>query len=440
MVVSLPLSPDLTLPAKQGNMIPMYLKGSNWSMNRRRQSYNPWRIIILLALIGVFVYINQVVIPVTPPLFIPTPTPTRDPETYISEARALADQARYVQAVDAYKLAVQTNAQNPIPFIELARIQIYIGQYEEAEVNAANALLLSPNNSMAYALRGWALGMAGRYAEGIAALDSAIELDPNNAVAYAYLSEILIRQKQANLGDLNTLDRAIEASRKAEALAPESLETLRARGFVLFDTANYQEALEKFEKAVEINPNLFDLYLALGLSYRNTGDNGKAIQAFNKASTLNPTDPLSYTYISRTYLNEGELNRAIQFAQKAVEYDPEDPFLHGNLGYILFRNKQYLDAEPELRLAIQGGMTATGVEVKGMPLDYGRVAEFYAKFTITLARLNKCDEVVQLAQIIQLGIANDENAVYDANFALDICKENLKNPPKLPTAEPTATP
>ena len=48
-------------------------------MNRRRKPFNPWRILLLLILIGAALYVNQVVVPATPPLFIPTPTPTLPP-------------------------------------------------------------------------------------------------------------------------------------------------------------------------------------------------------------------------------------------------------------------------------------------------------------------------------------------------------------------------
>ena len=53
----------------------MYLRGSKWNMRRkRRKRSSPGRIIVLLLLIAAVVYVNQVIVPVTPPLFIPTPT------------------------------------------------------------------------------------------------------------------------------------------------------------------------------------------------------------------------------------------------------------------------------------------------------------------------------------------------------------------------------
>ena len=47
----------------------MYLKGSKWSMNRRRQHFNWFRIAVLTLLIAAGLYLDRVVIPAAPALF-----------------------------------------------------------------------------------------------------------------------------------------------------------------------------------------------------------------------------------------------------------------------------------------------------------------------------------------------------------------------------------
>src|SRR5512146_2683863 len=64
----------------------MYLKGSRWSMNKRRQHFNWFRIIVLTLLIAAGLYLDRFVIPAAPSLFEPTPTATRPPESYLTEA------------------------------------------------------------------------------------------------------------------------------------------------------------------------------------------------------------------------------------------------------------------------------------------------------------------------------------------------------------------
>jgi len=64
----------------------MYLKGSKWSMNKRRRRSNPWLIAFLVIAIGFLVYLNIYVIPIVQPPFVPTATSTRNPQSFAEEA------------------------------------------------------------------------------------------------------------------------------------------------------------------------------------------------------------------------------------------------------------------------------------------------------------------------------------------------------------------
>lgn len=407
---------------------------------RRRRRIKPWRILILVVLIVGVLYVNQVIVPTTPPLFIPTPTATRSPETYISEGEGFLAEGKIGPAIQSFEKAIQADPKNPANFVTTARLQIYSGLYSQAATNAENALLLNASNSMAHALRGWALGFTGDYLQALGAIDRAIELDANNAAAYAYKAEILILQSQEGLGDLGTLDKAVEASRTAEVMAPNSLDAHRARGTVLEFTGNYEEAAREFEAAIAGNPNISDLHLALGRNYRYLQQYDKAVEEFNRANALNPPDPMPDTNISRTYATVGEYAKAIQYALQAVKDTPSDPYMHGNLGQMYYRNREYQSAADSLGLAVHGGLTEDGNEVEGLPLDYGRVAEYYYTYGLSLARLGECGEALQISQLLVQGVPNDETAVFNADAIIEICQEVADSPiaPQLPEA--TATP
>jgi hypothetical protein len=66
----------------------MYLSGSKWNVRRKRPRLNLWRILALVALIGVGVYVERFLVPTVPPLFVPTATPTRSPATFALEAES----------------------------------------------------------------------------------------------------------------------------------------------------------------------------------------------------------------------------------------------------------------------------------------------------------------------------------------------------------------
>jgi len=404
----------------------MYLKGSKWSLNKKRKRTKPWLILVLIAFVGAFFYIERTVLPTVDPLFVPTPTVTRDPRTFSAEAEALAKEGKIGQAIDAYKNAIMADPQNAANYVALARLQVLSGDLDDALINSENALLLNKNNSLAYAVRGWILGLQGEYQLGEASLKTALEIDPNSALANAYLAEILTLRVAEGKGLVGTIDEAAEASRRAQLLDPNSMETHRARGLVLEQTGNFDEAIAEYSAAIQINNKYSDLHLALGRTLLAIEDYTAAIVEFTQADALNPSDPLPDTYIARAYVKIGEYAKAIQYAQKAVADNPEDPFMYGNLGSMLYRNQQYSDAILALRMAIRGGTTEDGTIVRGLPLDYTmRIMEFYYTYGLALARLNQCGEAVQIAQTILQTVIDDETSTYNAREMINICQANL---------------
>ena len=158
---------------------------------RRRPNYFGWTVFGLVVLFGYF--FNQVYLPTQPNPFEATPTPTRSPESLVTEARALYEDGKLPRAIEAYQAAINASPEDPTLYIAIARVQVFAGQYEEAQSNAENALLLNSNNSMAYAVHAWALDFQeGKNDEALESIAKALELDPNNALAHAYYVEILV--------------------------------------------------------------------------------------------------------------------------------------------------------------------------------------------------------------------------------------------------------
>lgn len=418
----------------------MQIKGRRWNMRQPRRRSSPLKIIMLMAVIALLVYANIAVEPLSDTLFLPSPTPTTSPETFIAQAESLVSEGKYAEALQEYERAIMADPQNPAFYIAAARLHIYRGEYEEAIENASNAVLLNQSSSMGEALKGFALGMMGQYLEAEASLNRAIEMDPGNASAYAYLAIMLSEKTQQNEAVLGDLDRAIEASRKAESIAPAALETHWARGVVLENTQNNEEAVDQINQAVAINPNIADLHLILGRNYRALTQYEMAVEEYTRANALNPSSPLPEWYISRVYANIGEFGRAIQYAEQAVADSPEDPYLYGNLG-VMYRQSYELDkAVLMLKLAVRGGLTPEGVQVQGIPVDYGRPVEYYYNYGLSLADLGYCSEAVDIAQMLLQTMEDDEYAVINADIILEDCYQQMNDLQLSKLPEPTMIP
>jgi tetratricopeptide (TPR) repeat protein len=411
----------------------MYLRGSKWNMTRRtRKPSNPLFLIVLIAGIGGLFYISQAVVPTMTVPFIATPTATRSPESFLNEAEAFATQGKLTQAIESYQQAIISDPRNPSTYIALARVQLLAGLYEDALNNVDNALLLNPNNSMALAIKAWALNYMEDYLGAEAAIGQAIELDDNNALAYAINAEILLDQ-----GNYEDIETAIQLSRRAQELAPNALETHRIRGYVLFYTANYEDALAEYQAAIALNDKLWDLHYSLGAIYKAVGEYDLAVQEMLAAVALNPTNPDILTEISRTYAAVGQFGKAIQYAEQALSLDPASPRLHGNLGVMLFKSEEYSRAAGELALAVQGGTTADGTAVQGLPLSPGRVADdYYSIYALALTNLDRCAVAVPIMQLILSNIADDQVAYYNAVQGMEYCRKAVVTATPAPEATP----
>jgi tetratricopeptide (TPR) repeat protein len=404
----------------------MYLRGQKWSMARRqRKRSSPWRILLLLILIGVALYFNQVVVPATPALFMPTPTLTRSPESFVNEAEQLYNEGKLTQAIEAYQQAIIADPNNPTLYVTLARVQIFAGQYEDALTNAQNALLKNPNNPMAHAVQAYAESFLGNHLEAEGAVKRSLELDANNALAHAYYAEILI-----NKGDPEDFEKAATESRLAKELDPTLLEAHRARGLVLINAGqdNLDEAIEELKAAVAANDKIADLHLVLGFAYRVKGENDLAVDELLAAYALNPKDPNIPTEITFAYSNEGQFGKAAQYAEDAVKIAPTDPKLRGNLGVMFYKNNELDQAIQQLALAVHGGTAPDGAVVEGMPLAYDRSAEFYWFYGFALAKRNRCAEAVPVFQALLSGVSDYELAVENATAGLELCKAGIETP------------
>jgi len=131
---------------------------------------------------------------------------------------------------------------------------------------------------------------------------------------------------------------------------------------------------------------------------------------------------------------------ALPTGDYALRVDPSDPRLHGNLGVVYYKNEEYDNAITHLNLAVRGGMSDDGQPVEGLPLEYGRVEEYYWYYGFALARSNRCSEAVPLFQELLTGVPDDDIAVANAVEGMAVCQATIETPSPEPTLEATPTP
>lgn len=405
----------------------MYLSGSKWNTRKRRKRRsNPWRVAILLLLIAAVVYVERIVVPQTAPLFVVTPVPTRSPASIILEADSLFQAGKLQQAAAAYRQAIQADPEQADYYTQLARVQVYAGDYANAVTNASNAVLLEPNSAMANAVLGWALDFLAQsdpdsasISEAREKLERAVELDPSSPLVRAFYAEILIDD------DISAFELAREQAELAVQMDPNMVETQRAVGYVWERTGNYELAFEAYQSALRINPNLALLHISIGNMHFNLGQIELALQSYLRASTFAPEDVVPLRLIVQAYASAGEFGRASQYAQSAVDLKPEEARLHGDLGRMFYKNGDYPAAIESLSLAIHGGTYGDGAVVHGLPLDPGDplVVDVFSMYGLALARQSQCGLAIDIAQSLVTGVPDNEIAAANAQQILILCGE-----------------
>jgi tetratricopeptide (TPR) repeat protein len=343
--------------------------------------------------------------------------------------------------------AIRIQPEDPALYLSVARVQIFAGKYDEALVNAENSLLLNNNNSMAYAVRGWALTYKLDYTNADDSLKNALRLDDTNGQAHAYNAFLYGKMYANNEGPyVDPIQTAIDESNAAISLAPNSLEAHWARAYILTLTSsdNLEEAMNQYLLAININPNIAQIHLELGVTYRLLGVVDKALQEYTLANTYNPSDYLPELYSSRADISIGEYDKALQWAEKAVQDAPENPELIGNYGYMLFKKDQLAAANDQFALALDGGTTPAGLTVKPLsPITPDSwVSKYYYAYAISLSQTGRCGEVGPLTQKFLDYFRSDPYAAVNAQIAVDNCTESLltPSPPSVKTPGTTPTP
>ncbi|HKZ44407.1 MAG TPA: tetratricopeptide repeat protein [Anaerolineales bacterium] len=447
---------------------------------------------VFLILAGIWL-INQVEIGAIQRPFQPTFTPTRSTISYTSEGDASFTAGQLEEAISAYKEATNVDPDDIEVWVKLARIQVYssnlvttdaqrIQRLQDALESIDKAIVLAPDDSTVHATKAFVMDwlwsatlLAGQdpktmLAEAEQEATRALQLDGQNVLAMAYYAEIMVDQQKWSQAE-KIIIQAIERG-------PEIMDVHRVYAYVLESTSNYNQAIEEYQKAIEINPNLTFLYISVGANYRRLAFSStiplerddlydKALEYFAKAARLNTQlqilDPIPYISIAKTYSQKGDFFAAALNIKKALSFDISNADIHGQLGIIYFKSRNYEGSIPALKCAVQGCTAAescearfgrecaqgeTSSDVIGLPLSNSTVVYYYTYGSVlaalSLPQRNYCPEAVQVLKQVRADFSSDETIIGIVSAGEQICaslnQDLLQTPTPLPTSTPVPTP
>ena len=327
----------------------MRLTGERLRLSDSRGRSNPWRILALLALIGVGVLLiwlrdrGQV-----QPLFLATPTATRSATTYHQEAQAHFIAGDLDKAISAYGNAVEVYQQNADLWAELARVQTYSSdllttlrdrqaRLNEARQSIDNAVEVDPENSFAYAIRALVYDWSA----------SAEVRDPIGVGDNVYVI--------ATLGDdgrlaANMIELADLAALSESEATPEGERAISFSGII---EASGEDEWVVSGRSLQISP-----FTEIREGNRRESFLTEARLSATKARQLDQTNSLALALLAEVLVDQQNVAQAADLAQTAVERATEagadDPYLmdiYRVNGTVLEHQGLYLRAIEEYKKA-----------------------------------------------------------------------------------------
>ncbi len=170
----------------------------------------------------------------------------------------------------------------------------------------------------------------GRFDETKARVAEAVEAYPENARLVQLQGVVALRDRRP--------DDAEAAFKKAVELDPSDLSGYQRLARFLVATGRLDETARTYEQALEIRPEDPQLHHFLGVLYELAGDQERAVERYEEAIRFGPDMGEAKNNLAYIYAESGtKLDRALDLAQDAKSLLPDSASVSDTLGWVLYR-------------------------------------------------------------------------------------------------------
>ncbi len=218
-----------------------------------------------------------------------------DLTTLKEEIRGLVERYKQLAASSESASAPQFTGARPMihadhlgasTFIEKGWSLISLGDYSGAIQSLTRALTLSPNDTQAQSLLGWAQMLHEEYDDALTTFSKVLMREPANSLARINVGYICLKKR--------IFGEAIEHLSKAIRLDNDRKATLYAHyylGLVYLEREMYEDAQTFFQKTVQLGPNLIEAYYELGRAQWFSGEQDVGKQSWTEGWKANKFSP-----------------------------------------------------------------------------------------------------------------------------------------------------
>ena len=252
-------------------------------------------------------------------------------------------------------------------YLHRARCYETAGEWDKTIADCTEVIRLDPREPAAYAMRGasYCYGSKRAYDKALADCNQALALNPKFAEAYVNRGDVWLQKRE--------FDKALTDCDKALLLKPKFAKGYLIRGLAWSDKGEHDKALADWEKALTITPHDWKLLNNIGVGFwqkaqeqdwlaakaEAAGDleaaktfrqksvalKNDAKAKWNRGVAIRPTASDIHSNLGYAYSEANDLDAAEYHLTLAVKFQPHSPRPHNNLGRVLLRRSQQLDAE-----------------------------------------------------------------------------------------------
>ena len=292
--------------------------------------------------------------------------------------------------VAGYDAAILLNPNNALAYFWRGFANNNSAKNDAALADCDTAIRLKPDFALAYSERGWAKAELGHEIAAIHDCDSAVQLRPDYAIFYLnrgvakmrfekhntaiedFDATIKLRPKFAlafynrgvakyNLGQ-HTL--AVSDLDTAIRLQPDGADIYRARGVVKDNLGQHTAAILDFDTAISLQPDEALTYYNRGLSKADLGQFSAAISDFDAAIKLQWDFAAAYMDRGVAKANLGQLTAAISDYDAAIRFQPDYALAYYNRGYVKYNLNRTWSAKEDFKAALKHAENAGDVNLK----------------------------------------------------------------------------
>ena len=222
---------------------------------------------------------------------------------------------------------------------------INLNKIVDAENDLKKKILIYPNSSILFNIRGAILASKNVLDEAIINYKKSIEINANYAQAYNNLGIAFHK--------LNKIDTAIKNYKKALSLKKDFAEALNNLGNAYIDFDKPKDSLQYFNKALESNPSYAEAYNGMGAANEKLGNKNDALKNYQKATEIKPDYAEAYNSLGTLYSNLSKFDESLSNYKKAIQLKTNYEKAYNNLGNLLSNLGKFDEATNAYKQAIK---------------------------------------------------------------------------------------